>query len=153
VPLLEQRPLGLRAGAQPEGVADDLLHTRHHPVHPRHFPDRAGDRPRGVRRTGRARRRTGGDARPRAPARVVRPAMRYPPAGSNRSRAARRGCSVRSSGTRGPGCPRSGLTRTSSPRTAAPPWRSSSAMSRTHATPRALPHLPMAEARGFSGAF
>src|SRR5882757_704648 len=33
------------------------------------------------------------------------------------------------------------------------PWRSSSAMCRTNATLKALPYLPMAKARGFSGAF
>ena len=52
-----------------------------------------------------------------------------------------------------PGCPPCGPTRTSSRPSAAQPWRSSSAMSRTSATPRAHPYLPMAEARGFSGAF
>jgi hypothetical protein len=41
VPLGEERPLGLRAGAQPVGVADGFLHARHYPVHPRHFRCRA----------------------------------------------------------------------------------------------------------------
>jgi hypothetical protein len=49
--------------------------------------------------------------------------------------------------------PRCGPTRTSSPLPAAQHWRSSNAMSRTSPTPRPRPYLPMAEARGFSGAF
>src|ERR1022692_3772077 len=73
---------------------------------------------------------------------------------SSRSRAGRRGCSARSSRTCAPGCPPSGPTLTSSPRSAARPWRSSSVMSRTSGTPeQARPFLPMAEARGFAGGF
>ncbi len=49
--------------------------------------------------------------------------------------------------------PRCGPTATSSPPSAAQPWRSSNAMWRTNGTLRALPYLPMAKARGFSGAF
>jgi hypothetical protein len=48
---------------------------------------------------------------------------------------------------------RRGPTRTSSPHWAAQHRRSSQAMSRTSPTPRPRPHLPMAGAMGFSGAF
>jgi hypothetical protein len=50
-----------------------------------------------------------------------------------------------------PGC--CGPTRTSSPLSAAQHWRPSKAMSRTNPTHGPCPSLPMAEARGFFGAF
>jgi hypothetical protein len=51
------------------------------------------------------------------------------------------------------GSPPCGPTRTSSPLSAAHHWRLSNAMSRTSATHRPRPDIPVAEARGFLGAF
>jgi hypothetical protein len=54
---------------------------------------------------------------------------------------------------RDPGSRSYGPTRTSSPLSAAQPWRSSNAMSRTNPTQKLHPYAPKAEAMGFSGAF
>jgi hypothetical protein len=111
VPLLAQRPLGLRARPQPVGVAHGLLHTGHHPVHPRHFPDRAGDRPRGAPNGTRPSNGRRCPATCTCSSRLIRGSAST--GWSHRSRAARRSCSVRSSRSCGPGCPRSGPTPTS----------------------------------------
>jgi hypothetical protein len=72
---------------------------------------------------------------------------------SGRSKACRPNCSARSLLLSSLGCERRGPTRTSSPQSVAQPWRSSNAMSRPSATYLSHPSLPMAEAKGFSGAF
>jgi len=65
--------------------------------------------------------------------------------------AGRRDCYSGNIRTSSPSCRRSGPTRNSSPLSAARPWRSSSAMSRTNATSKPHPYLPTAQARGFAG--
>src|SRR5882757_303199 len=87
--------------------------------------------------------------RPRGPTRHRRTRSTASTSWLSRSKPARHAYSARSTRTYARSYRPFGPTPTLSPPLAAQPWRSSSAMSRTNATLKALPYLPKAKAKAF----